>query len=134
LHLHDLVRHRLENYLVIPRNTPWTSRNGRLVGGISSFGFSGTNVHMILENAQASDPVPNPVERPAHIFTLSAKTEAALHDLSTRFEQYLETNPSEPIADVCYTTNVGRAHSKHRVAIVGSDLARFVWNHQICRR
>ncbi len=103
-------------------STPLHGDNGRCFADISSFGFSGTNVHMVLENATERNIVLPEMERPTHVFTLSAKSESALKESAVYFEKYLEQNPSESIADICYTTNVGRSHFKHRLAIVANEL------------
>ena len=61
------------------RLTPWPTRaDGRRIGGVSSFGFSGTNVHLILEAAPEREHASPEVERPLHIVTASARQESAL--------------------------------------------------------
>jgi acyl transferase domain-containing protein/acyl carrier protein len=102
--------------------TPFGGKDGRRFAGISSFGFSGTNVHMVLENADKRKIVPLEAERPTQIFTLSAKSELALKESATRFKNYLTQHPGESLADICYTTNVGRSHFKYRLAIVANEL------------
>jgi acyl transferase domain-containing protein len=100
--------------------TPWPAGRPR-IGGVSSFGFSGTNVHVILE-AAAEQAAPAPAaDRPLHLLTVSARTESALerrlHDLSGRLEKTAEAE----LADVCHTANVGRAHHAQRVAVVAGS-------------
>ena len=107
--------------------TSWpTSSPGRL-GGVSSFGMSGTNVHIILEEPQYSPSNASPAskdkqigERPLHVLTLSAKSEDALQSLTQRYATYLETHPEVSLADVCFTSNTGRCHFQHRVAVVAA--------------
>ena len=103
-------------------STPFDGDSENRFAAISSFGFSGTNVHMVLENATQRKIIPPKIERPVHIFTLSAKSESALKESAVQFNTYLEQNPSELITDICYTTNVGRSHFKHRLAIVADEL------------
>ena len=62
-------------------------------------------------------------ERPLHLFTLSAKSEAALRELTRRYAGHITTHPEEPLADLCHTAGVGRAHFAHRLAIVAADSA-----------
>jgi acyl transferase domain-containing protein len=59
--------------------TPWTA-DGRRIAGVSSFGFSGTNAHLVVAEAPTAQPPPAApsVERPRHVLTLSAKSEVAL--------------------------------------------------------
>src|SRR5215212_5504787 len=67
--------------LVIPtEHVPWPRGNGRRAAGVSSFGFGGTNTHMIVEAANWKSEIRNPksIDRPLHLLKLSAKNEAAL--------------------------------------------------------
>ncbi len=105
--------------------TPWpTTGERRRLAGISSFGMSGTNAHLVLEEAPAPKPTLPEPERPIHLLTLSAKSETALEELVGRVTGYLETHPSEPLADICFTTNTGRAHFAHRLALVAQEPAQ----------
>ncbi len=102
--------------------TPWEVKDGRRIGGLSSFGFSGTNVHLIVEEAPARQPEPAAVERPIHILALSARNEAALRALAERYVKDLEGKSPESLPDVCFTANAGRAHFNHRLALVAETL------------
>ncbi|NEO90107.1 MAG: SDR family NAD(P)-dependent oxidoreductase [Moorea sp. SIO3G5] len=110
--------------------TPWLSSEGKRVGGVSSFAISGTNAHIVLEEAPSPKGNSEGVhQRPLHLFTLSAKTLKALEDLVTLNHNYLETHTElaielrspNAIADVCYTAHTGRAHFNHRLAVIASD-------------
>lgn len=108
--------------LTVPvKVTPWAPIDGRRLAGVSSFGFSGTNAHVILE--EAPEPAARPtVQRPLHLLTLSARDDAALDELVRRYVTALETTP-ESLADICFTANAGRAHFSHRVAVTASNTA-----------
>jgi malonyl CoA-acyl carrier protein transacylase len=60
-------------------------------------------------------------KRSCHILTLSAKNDQALKELSQRYKTYLDHHPDISLADLCYTTNIGRQHFSHRLAIVSSS-------------
>jgi acyl transferase domain-containing protein len=131
LHLHERSpRIPWPNFPVtIPtERTPWASPHGARIAGVSSFGFSGTNAHVILEEAPAPQPSPREAgieggdsERPCHLLTLSAKTETALKQLAAQFGSYLAEQPVVAPADVAYTANQGRAQFNHRLAIAAES-------------
>ena len=97
---------------------PWPE--GRRVAGVSSFGFSGTNAHVILEAAPAesSRDASDHAERPLHVFPLSAKSQGALEELASRYSAKLRDAGSPSLAEVCHTAAVGRMHFAHRVAVI----------------
>lgn len=90
--------------------------------GVSSFGIGGTNVHAVLEEAPplgSSEPA-----RPWHLFLLSAKSEEALERATANLRHFLarasEQSTAAPswLADVAYTSQVGRQPFAHRRAVV----------------
>jgi acyl transferase domain-containing protein/SAM-dependent methyltransferase/acyl carrier protein len=105
--------------VVVPTvRTPWLAGGERRIAGVSSFGFSGTNAHVILEEAPLVEEKPRDVERPLHLLTVSAKTEGALRELVGRLTRHLPEHPSLGLADVCFTANAGRGPLAHRLAAV----------------
>ena len=114
--------------LAIPTEaTPWqTEAEQKRLAGISSFGMSGTNAHVVLEEAPQTKLPPPEVERPLHLLTLSAKSDRALQELTEGVTNYLERHDSESLSDICFTFNVGRSHFEHRFAIVTQQHARSI--------
>lgn len=108
---------------VVKETIPW-ERNGRpRIAGISSFGFAGTNAHVIVEEAPESvAAAPRPIEQPGDarfsILPLSARTPAALVQLAEQYRDWLSAHPDATLADVCFTAGAGRAHLEHRAALV----------------
>ncbi|MCM2369159.1 type I polyketide synthase [Aporhodopirellula aestuarii] len=114
----------------------WNGVKGAAIAGISSFGFGGTNAHLVLEAARAAevdsasngrgtltDAAEHKVDRPKHLLTLSAKSPKQLRNLAGRFSESITDTTSYPLADVCYTAAVGRAAFKHRLAVSTGDAA-----------
>ncbi|HEX8292633.1 MAG TPA: acyltransferase domain-containing protein, partial [Pyrinomonadaceae bacterium] len=95
---------------------PWASDGSPRRAGVSSFGVGGTNAHVVLEEAPAARP--SSVTKPAHLLTLSARTETALGLAARNLAEFLESHPEESLADVAYTLQVGRREFGHRRALV----------------
>jgi len=108
-----------ETKLSIPqRGREWTT-TGRRLAGVSSFGWSGTNVHVILEEAPESRPaVAEPGKRPVLV---SAQSPEALQILSLAFADRLESATESELANISYTSTVRRTHHAYRVAVMGTD-------------
>ena len=98
----------------------WSAGASPHIAGISSFGFAGTNAHAIVAEAPASEPRVANNERPVEILTLSARTPAALEQLTARYAAHLRAHASTPLGDIAFTTNVGRAQWMYRRAIVAA--------------
>ncbi|QHZ56581.1 SDR family oxidoreductase [Brevibacillus sp. NSP2.1] len=91
--------------------------------GISSFGFSGTNCHVLLEEPPASTPAKRESSPGWQLLALSAKTKSSLRALLSRYARYLNETPAVDVPDLCYTANATRGHYEHRVAILFRDQA-----------
>ncbi|GHG75414.1 type I polyketide synthase [Comamonas sp. JC664] len=104
------------------RTRPWPRGEKRRIAGVSSFGFSGTNVHMVVEEAPVLARPRVERERPAHVLSLSAKSEDALESLMAAQEHALPEAPSA-LGDWCFTANTGRSQFEHRAAVTGTSAA-----------
>lgn len=107
---------------VVDRLSTWPDYNERRYAGVSSFGFSGTNVHIVLEAAPPVETPETALERPAHLLTLSAKNQTALRQQAEQYANLL-AGGSISVSDLVYTANTGRSHFTHRLAVVGTDTA-----------
>jgi myxalamid-type polyketide synthase MxaB len=104
---------------VVTESMPWPE--GHRVAGVSSFGFGGTNAHVVIEEPPAAARECGGetfADRLCHLFTLSARSPAALRELATRHAHALDAADSVALADICHTASAGRSHFEHRVAMV----------------
>src|SRR5262245_47900266 len=88
--------------------------------GVSSFGIGGTNAHLVLEEAPASEASPD--ARKWQLLVVSAKTATALDSATGRLAGHLKQHPTLNLADVAYTLQVGRAAFSHRRMLVCRDV------------
>ena len=109
---------------VVDDSIPWL-RDGRArIAGISSFGFSGTNAHVIVQEAPeavgqvAAAPVARSDDRRFSVLPLSARSPAALVQLADSYRNWLAAHPEATLSDLCFTAGAGRSHFEHRAALV----------------
>ncbi|KYF67462.1 type I polyketide synthase [Sorangium cellulosum] len=111
-------------FYVPARLSAWETDAAPRRAGVSSFGIGGTNVHVVLEEAPPRAPVgPG---RGWGVLTLSAKDTVALAALVQRYLSHLHASEQAPIEDVCFTSNVGRPHFAHRIAIAGGTRRQII--------
>ena len=103
------------------RLTPWSTLAASRCAGVSSFGMSGTNVHVLLEEAPASALPADRTDRPLHLLTLSARDETALKQLAARYHDWLGTTEAD-LPDICFSANTGRSHREHRLSFLAATV------------
>ena len=107
---------------VVSESLRWERRDHPRLAAVSSFGFSGTNAHVLLQ--EAPQPVDDVAGLPAgdfvpnRVLPLSARTPAALVELAGRYRDWLGAHPEAALADVCLTASTARSHFAHRAALV----------------
>ncbi|AEI40434.1 SDR family NAD(P)-dependent oxidoreductase [Paenibacillus mucilaginosus] len=103
---------------------PWeTEAHERMRAVVSSFGFSGTNAHIVLEEAPAR--VGTHAGKPGYPMVLSARTPEQLRSLALQWMDYAQENREADCADVSYTLLLGRKQFSCRLACVVSGLSEF---------
>jgi len=103
----------------VPRQLePWSTTRSSRVAAVSSFGFTGTNAHVVVQEPPADDHARPARNRTEEILCLSAKTPAALRALALRFAEHIDAHTDEAVDDICHTANTCRAHHEYRAAFL----------------
>jgi acyl transferase domain-containing protein/acyl carrier protein len=111
----------------LPRQMEKLPDDGRPVCvGINSFGYGGTNAHVILERPPQEETSVAATDgerdgKAAEILTLSARDPAALTELAKSYAKMLSSDDAPALHDVCYSASVHRPHHEHRLAVVASS-------------
>ncbi|MDT7719464.1 MAG: hypothetical protein QOE94_475, partial [Mycobacterium sp.] len=117
---------------VVDKAIPWHANGRPRRAGVSSFGFTGTNAHVLIEEAPLQPatadehsggdvgvaPASDGPDESVNVLALSARSPEALVALAQRYGSWLSTNPEVDIADVCLGAGAGRSHFEHRAALV----------------
>jgi len=95
----------------------WPLKNGHpRRAGVSSFGVGGTNAHIVLEQAPKIEPDQNASDK--QLLVLSARSNTALETATDNLVSYLEKTSEVDLADVAFTSQIGRKVFSHRRAMV----------------
>lgn len=109
---------------VVTQHAAWERSGGKpRLGGVSSFGFGGTNAHVVLEEAPRSAEERD-LDVPGRRMVLSAGEREGLRALAKRVEGVLDEPERPALADLCWTANVGRARHGWRVALAAENEGR----------
>lgn len=93
------------------------------LAAVSSFGWSGTNAHMVVEEAPNRPRAEGERHAPAYAVPVSGRNPEALRQRLRDLAEYASRpGPKPTLADVAYTLSVGRSHFPHRVALVVSSV------------
>ncbi|GAA0709966.1 hypothetical protein GCM10008904_21260 [Paraclostridium ghonii] len=98
------------------------SLNKPMICGVSSFGFSGTNCHLILEEKPGRNDANEIQLNSDNILPLSAGSLDGLMKLVERYKEFFETNKEVNLSEVCYTASLGRCHHRFRIAIIVKEI------------
>jgi acyl transferase domain-containing protein/acyl carrier protein len=126
------------NQIKIPQQpTPWLGVDDRRIAGLSSFGLSGINTHLIIEEAPqlqlSESAAEGNIDLPdIYLLPLSARTPNALRDLVATYKTFLASSENFSLAEICYNASVRRSHHLCRLAIVGNSRSDIQTHLEIC--
>ncbi|WP_280187880.1 thioester reductase domain-containing protein [Nocardia gipuzkoensis] len=99
---------------------PWTGSPHR--AAISSFGFSGTNAHLVVDSAPEPSTARREVPGGSQLVVLSARTATSLNRMARSLRRHLTAHPELVPADIARTLAFGRGEFEHRLAVVGDSV------------
>lgn len=99
----------------------WDRQGEKGIFGVSSFGFSGTNCHVVVEEFIESEK--KSAQNRLNVVCLSAKTKSSLNRLVKSYQEFLGTAEEENLEDICYTLARGREHFEYRLAVIASSFS-----------
>ncbi|MFZ6008962.1 MAG: beta-ketoacyl synthase N-terminal-like domain-containing protein, partial [Bacteroidota bacterium] len=102
---------------------PWVSKSGKRTAGVSSFGISGTNVHVVLEEAPSTRLAQARTEK--HLLKISGKTLEAFRSNLAAVIDYLDKTDTE-LDHALYTLNAGRDDFKFREALLARSKSELI--------
>ncbi|MFF7452585.1 SDR family NAD(P)-dependent oxidoreductase [Kitasatospora sp. NPDC008115] len=119
------------NISLLTEQTPWPVTDHPRRAAVSSFGISGTNAHLILEQPPATeadtadDTIPDPADDEAtdgpHVWLVSGKSADALADQADRLHTFVAGRPDVDARDIAHALATTRTAFEHRAAVIAHD-------------
>lgn len=103
---------------------PWPASSGHAIAGISSFGFGGTNVHLVIKDSgqdkrEVVDEI-DPGESQSYLLPLSANSKESLQSLVSGFKELISAELEVSIKDICLAAGKRRSRFPFRLAALGN--------------
>jgi polyketide synthase PksN len=116
---------------VVDKHTPWEVSGIPRRCGVSAFGLSGTNCHIVLEEAPLQNQKKEEINQ--RFFTASAKSKASLEVLVEKYIDFLKNNQLSSIEDICFVANTGRGHYNYRLLLIVKSSAELLSKLEIIK-
>jgi acyl transferase domain-containing protein len=104
------------------RPGPWSAENGPPLAGVSSFGFGGTNAHVVVQQAPESQSKHREAvaSKSCYLLPLSARSPEALQAVARTYQQFLASSELS-LHDICYSASARRSHHDCRMSVAGDS-------------
>ncbi|WP_031091470.1 ketoacyl-synthetase C-terminal extension domain-containing protein, partial [Streptomyces sp. NRRL WC-3549] len=112
---------------LLTEQVAWPETGEARRAAVSSFGISGTNAHVILEQAPVDADVATQADEVSPLggavlpFVLSGKSEGALRDQAARLSEMLAAGPKAAPGGIGLSLAMSRSRFEHRAVIVAAD-------------
>ena len=130
--LNPMIDLRNSALVIHPQGAPWPAGPQARFAGVSSFGFGGTNAHVVLEEAPRLR-LPGVTKGGAldeeYLLPISARTWDGIHDLAECYREFLGPHGAGralSLADICFTAATRRDHLECRAAFTGRSHAEMI--------
>ncbi|MFV3130818.1 SDR family NAD(P)-dependent oxidoreductase [Niveispirillum sp. KHB5.9] len=107
---------------IVREPASWPAGDRPRIAAVSSFGWSGTNAHVLLREAPGTGVSAAPPAGP-FLLPLSARSRPALRDAVARMADWLESSPPVPFADIAFTAGARRTPHEYRLSVVAEGHA-----------
>lgn len=120
---------------VLTKQTPWPKGEKPRYAGLSAFGFSGSNAHIVIaepplamSDLQAQTPAQHTGTSSDNsvVLCLSARSETSLHLLAGRYIEALKSTPEPALRDFCLSALATRTRFEHRIAVAGTSTKELI--------
>ncbi|HVR06985.1 MAG TPA: type I polyketide synthase, partial [Thermoanaerobaculia bacterium] len=106
---------------------PWARNGVARIAGVSAFGVSGTNAHVVVEEAPVeAETAASPSPRAAELVVLSARSAGALYAAASRLAEHVLEHPGQGVGDIACSLAVTRTHHAHRLSLAVSTREELV--------
>ena len=108
---------------VLTEAADWHANGKQRIAGVSAFGMSGTNAHVVLEAPRRPETsaIPSTSAEEPSLIVLSGKNETAVEDLAGGYARHLEVHSDLALPDFAFTLGTARAHHEQRAAVVSQS-------------
>ena len=106
---------------------PWSAESGPSLAGVSSFGFGGTNAHVVLQRApeSRSESCDASASKSCYLLPLSARSPESLQDVARIYRQFL-ASAGHSLHDLCYNASARRSHHDYRLSVTGNSSEQLI--------